>query len=172
MKLLWLVALAGCCTGCERSLKLGDYGLGNGPPDGYDAAAGTCAATCSTAPGTLLTFASDAELGQGLIGVWRICGGAYAMFAGAPSDTIGAEFTPPLRSDAGTVRSFLYLLTQGPAGPVRGAGFDYQLTYEISDGVLYCHSTFGGYGMSIQYSPCPRKWQLEGPAGKGTLVPF
>jgi hypothetical protein len=172
MKLLWLLALTGILAACDRSLKLGDHGLGNGSPGMYDAGQGTCPATCSTPPGTLLTFASDNALEQGLIGVWRICDGAYAMFAGAPSDTIGVELTPPVRSDAGTVRSFMYLLTQGPAGPVRGAGFDYQLTYEISDGVLYCHATSGGYGMSIQYSPCPREWQLEGPAGKGIIVPF
>jgi hypothetical protein len=160
---------------CDRSLKVGDHGAGNGAPGVYDGSvAGTCPATCSSPAGSFATSASDYELAAELIGVWRICDGAYGIFF-APSDVIGVELAP--HPSAGPLVGDLYLLTQGPSGPVRGAGFDYQLMYSIDDGVLYCHPTYNsGFSVGMKYSPCPRQWHMDngwsGDGHAGTLVPF
>ena len=72
---------------------------------------------------------------------------------GAPSDTVGIEYTAD---------QHMYYLVDGPNGPTRGAGFAYQLTYEVLDGgQLDMHpvpnATFFG---SLSYSPCPREIQI------------
>ena len=71
---------------------------------------------------------------------------------------------------------------QGSTGPVRGAGFDYQLTYDVSPGTpghwqLNMHpAPNSGFGGSFRYSPCPREFELSGgsvsPSDKAILVPF
>jgi hypothetical protein len=50
----------------------------------------------------------------------------------------------------------MYFLRKGASGPVRGGGPEYQQTYLVSDGVLYCHTKDGGYAVGLKYSPCPR----------------
>ena len=172
MKLSRMLIFANALAACDTSLKLGNYSPGVSDPGVYDAGAGTCSATCSTPAGLVASFASDAELQAGIIGIWQFCNGAHGIIPGSPSDTIGVEFAPETTSDAGLTLSRMYFLTRGPSGPVRGPGFDYQLTYVIDDGILYCRSANGGNGFSIKYSPCPREWQIEGPAGRGIIVPF
>jgi hypothetical protein len=76
----------------------------------------------------------------------------------------------------------MYYLVQGSTGPVRGAGFDYQLTYDVSpEGQghwqLNMHpAPNSGFGGSFRYSPCPREFELSGgsvsPSDKAILVPF
>jgi hypothetical protein len=99
-------------------------------PDIVDGAAGTC----STPAGTVQIFASDDVAWSALVGVWQICDGAYSIFVGALSDTIGVEFEPPSPNgadDASSRRGNLYFLTRGASGPVREVGFDCEWTYEV-----------------------------------------
>jgi hypothetical protein len=177
-----LVALSGLLAGCEHpGLGIRAANQTGGTPGVYDAPDGTCSATCSTPPGPILLYEdfaqSDALLRAGLVGVWQICNGAYSVFHDVPSDTIGVEFAPPPDADASFPEGNLFFLTRGPAGPVRGVGFEYQQTYVVSEGVLYCHMSYNaGDGWEIKYSPCPREWQIEysysGPIRQATLVPF
>jgi len=181
-ELLGLVMLAGWLAACEQHA----FGRGGpkpnaGSPGAYDAGDDTCPATCSTPPGTILLYEgnddSDERLRAGLVGAWQICFGAYSVFLWAPSDTIGVEFAPAPVVDAAWPEANMFFLTAGPSGPVRGAGFEYEQTYVLSGGVLYCHDSYNsGNGWEIKYSPCPREWQIEysysGPVRKATLVPF
>ena len=186
-ELRWMLALAGLLTACEhQGLNRGSPKTNGGNPGVYDAGDGACSATCSTPPGTIQLYegnaASNDELWAGLIGVWQICSRAYEVFLAAPSDTIGVEFAPPSTEDASVPQGNLFFLTRGPSGPVRGGGFDYQQTYEVDRGVLYCHTSYSsGLGFSIKYSPCPREWQVDatnatylsaGSRRRATLVPF
>jgi hypothetical protein len=167
MRLLGSIAIAGLVAsvlaGCEHH-ALGrryPYQTGSGTPGVYDAGDSACAATCKTPLGTFLDQPADADLWAGIVGVWRICSGNPAIFVEAPGDAIGVEFAPPLTDGASPLEGNLFFLTSGPSGPVRGAGFEYQQIYQISDGVLYCHASFNsGYDFQIHYSPCPRQWQI------------
>jgi hypothetical protein len=162
MRRVWLLSPVILLAACERPALGVRYPNQTGGNRGvYDAGDSACAATCSTAPGTIALYPSDAELWAGIVGVWKICSRAHPLFIDAPADTIGAEFAPP--SDVGFSDPVgnLFFLTNGPTGPVRGAGFEYQQMYQISDGVLYCHDSYNsGYDFGLKYSPCPRVWEL------------
>jgi hypothetical protein len=173
MKLPCLLAFLGLLGACEHHAPLRPSG---GNPGVYVAPDGTCPATCSTPSGSSQSFASDADGWAALLGAWRMCAGAHSLFADAPADTIGVEFAPPhtdLGYDAAAVRGNLYFLTQGPSGPVRGGGFDYQQTYTYGDGVLFCQPYYNSiYSFNPKYSPCPRAWQLQNGGRVALLVPF
>ena len=192
MKLLWLLSLAGLLAACGRT-PLDPHGLtqagggagtadaGNPPQTGGrpgidDAGQGTCYATCSTPPGPVQIYPSNAELAAGLVGVWRICSGGPSLFTGAPSDTIGVEFAPGFANSDLGIEGDVYFLKKGPSGPVRGQGADYQQTYEVDEGVIYCRSTSRDIGsdFSLKYSPCPREWWFENEYRwqTGTLASF
>ena len=181
-ELLGILAVAGLLAACEQhALGRGSPKPNAGSPGAYDGGDDTCSATCSTPPGTVLLYEgnadSDAKLRAGIIGVWQICFGAYSVFHWAPADTIGVEFAPPSPNDATWPEGNMFFLTAGPSGPVRGGGFEYEQTYLLDRGVLYCHSSYNsGDGWDIKYSPCPREWQIDysysGPEQKATLVPF
>jgi len=177
MRLLWLLVLASLLAACEENYPPSHRypNQTGGSPSVYVAADGTCPATCSTPPGAILLDPSDAELRAGLLGVWRFCAGASSSFPDAPSDTIGVEFAS-LPGDTGYSAGNLFFLTSGPSGPVRGAGFEYQQIYNVTDGVLYIHPSYNsGRSLGAKYSPCPREWQfaLWGDFdNKGTVVPF
>jgi hypothetical protein len=188
MQIFWLLPLAGLLATCGRTPleptgptqtgggtggsvtnpgnptrtggSLGDGGAGDG----------TCYGTCSTPPGPVATLPSDAELLAGLVGVWRICSGGPSLFTGAPSDTIGVEFAPPVADSGPDIEGDMYFLRKGPSGPVRGPGSDYQQTYMLDDGVLYCT----GNDFGLKYSPCPREWWFENEYrhNAGTLASF
>jgi hypothetical protein len=72
----------------------------------------------------------------------------------------------------------MYYLVQGPSGPVRGAGFDYQLTYDVSpEGPGFFQLNMhpapnSGFGGSFRYSPCPTEFEILGMFGKVILVRF
>ncbi len=174
MKLCWMPLLAVGLVGCQRSPTAGNHG-GGGEPASADADAGACGASCSTPAGQLQYFESNDEIWDALVGVWKICG-SLRTFAAPPSDTIGVEFTAPYEiDDAGVKTGRLYFLTQGPSGPVRGAGFDYQEIFEVLYGQIYCHpTTNSGYNLDVAYSPCPREWAVYNGEGEGSavLIPF
>jgi hypothetical protein len=194
MKLFWLLPLAGLLATCGRTpldptgpIPAGGISGGSdanpvnptqtgGSPAVGDASGGTCYATCSTPPGPIQVWPSNADLLAGLLGVWRICSGGPAIFTGAPSDTIGVEFAPPTPDGGPDIEGDMYFLRRAPSGPVRGPGSDYQQTYLLDDGVLYCHSIPKkiGYGLSLKYSPCPREWWFasEDWNHTGTLASF
>jgi hypothetical protein len=108
------------------------------------------------------------------LGSWRICYGGHEIFTDAPSDTIGVEFAPLTSGATADIEGDMYLLRQGPLGPVRGPGSDYQQTYIIGGGVVYCHSKLAGYAIGLKYSPCPREWWFENDATNhaGPLASF
>jgi hypothetical protein len=177
MKLLGMLTLASLLAACEHPALSRRYPYQTGGSTGvYDAGDSACSATCKTPPGTVQIYPSDADLWAGIVGVWQICAGAYSIFIDAPSDTIGVEFAPPSTDVASDPVGNLFFLTRGPSGPVRGAGFDYQQLYQVSDGVLYCHGSYNsGYDLGLKYSPCPREWEMAtwgNPNTAGTLVPF
>jgi hypothetical protein len=171
MKLLCIVALGGLLVACEHEASQRPAGTS---PGSYAAAEGTCPANCSAPAATPQSFASDGEAGAALVGVWRICADAASLFFRAPADTIGVEFAPSQAEwtyDAASGIGNLYFLTQGPSGPLRGVGFEYQQTYEIRDGELLCHG-YPGSSFWAAYSPCPQQWQLDSGGETALLVPF
>ncbi len=63
------------------------------------------------------------------------CSGAENLQS-LPADVIGMEFGPagPETNPAGTTTGgALYLLIQGPSGPVRGTGNEFAIKYDVSD---------------------------------------
>jgi len=120
-----------------------------------------------------------------MAGLWQICAGAGRTFPSAPSDTIGVEYTlgsAMPTANGSTVGGNMYYLVQGATGPERGAGFDYQLTYDVSpegpgQWQLNMHPMpNSGFGGSFRYSPCPRELEISGgsvsPSDRAILVPF
>ncbi len=163
---------------------LGGLGAGTSTTPGMQDA-GNCISNCSTPAGTVQTFSSVSEVYSALVGLWQICPGSGNTYPGAPADTIGVEYgqaSSQVTSNGSTVGGNMYYLVQGAAGPVRGSGFNYQLTYNVSpEGTnlfqLNMHPMpNAGFGGSFRYSPCPREFQIEGgsanPTSSATLVPF
>jgi hypothetical protein len=157
--------------------------------DPTQSGADTCSATCDDTAGLVAMLPTTQEFYTAIIGRWRICGGGQGAFGGAPSDVVGVEYAEPTVVDIPNYGQFLrgdmFYLVDSPDGPVHGAGFDYQLTYDVSpqdpaEGPpvqLNMHpDPNSGFGGSFRYSPCPRQWQLSGgsanPAGKAILVPL
>jgi hypothetical protein len=146
---------------------------GSAAPDG-----GMCpvTATCSTPAGMVqTTFSSQAEVYSIFVGKWRICAGGDISFPGIPKDAIGVEYdAPPDLASNGN----MYYLVQGADGPVRGQGFDYQLTYNLypegpNSYQLDMYQN-GGFGGAWRYSPCPKELQIEQTEGsaEALLVPL
>jgi hypothetical protein len=137
---------------------------------GDDGGTATCGATCSTPAGTVQAFTSVADIYAAMAGTWQICSGAPLWTSvGAPADVIGVEYGPAsssLTANGTTVGGNMYYLVAGPSGPIRGSGFAYQLTYDISpEGPssfqLNMHpAPNSGFPGSVRYSPCPTELQL------------
>jgi len=145
----------------------------------------TCPATCDTPAGTVYTFSSDVQAAAALTGQWQLCAGKGNTFPTAPSDTIGVEYGPASvqqRAYGTAIGGDMYYLVAGPNGPQRGAGFDYQLTYDVTplgpgSFQLNMHPTpNSGFGGSPRYSPCPQEFEISGgsaaPGDRAILVPF
>jgi hypothetical protein len=81
---------------------------------------------------------------------------------------IGVEYGPASSTptSVSTAGGNMYYLVAGPSGPIRGNGFAYQLTYDISpEGgssfQLNMHpAPNSGFGGGVRYSPCPTELQL------------
>jgi hypothetical protein len=150
----------------------------------------SCVATCCTPAGTIRPFTSAAEVYSAVFGRWQFCSGLDNWHGiGAPGDAIGVEFAAfpidiTICKDGGTrcPSGDMYFLVQGPSGPVRGSGFAYQWTYDVSpeggSGSYYQFSMHpapnGGQGSSLLYSPCPEEIEFAqlGYKGGGTVVRF
>ncbi len=163
-------------TGGKPDSSGGAVGTG-GTLVSSDGGESTCRATCSTPAGTVQnTFSSQEEVYSIFVGQWQLCPGGSAVFPGIPSDVIGIEYdAPPDMSSNGN----MYYLVQGSSGPVRGVGFDYQLTYNLypEGGSAYQLDMYqsGGFGtMEWRYSPCPKELQIPQMYGsaKALLIPF
>jgi hypothetical protein len=174
----------GRATGSSGSGGASSGGAGGGSSGGAGGGS-TCAATCATPAGTVQGFSSVEEVYAALVGLWQICPGAGRTFPTAPPDTIGVEYgpaSPAPTPNGSTAGGNMYYLVQGAAGPVRGAGFDYQLTYDVSpEGPgafqLNMHpAPNSGFGGTFRYSPCPREFEISGgsanPGDRAILVPF
>jgi hypothetical protein len=138
---------------------------GSNPTDG-----GVCYAACGTPAGTVQAFSSNIEVYAALVGSWQICSGGGKVFANAPEDTRGIEFGPP-----GEKGGDVYYLVQGASGLERGAGFDYQLTYDVSQSgsflQLNLHPTpNSGFAPSFRFSPCPTQWQMGAMYGSDKVI--
>jgi hypothetical protein len=141
-------------------------------------------ATCPPA-GTVQQTTSLGQAYAQVENTWLICSGKE-NFPGAPADVIGLEFQTVLAPESCVANSRtgctgnLYYLVQGSSGPVRGSGFAYQLTYDISpEGAQYQLNMYpdpnSGFGSSFLYSPCPKELELpnvgyENPQPAATLV--
>lgn len=149
--------------------------------------AASCTATCSTPAGTVQPFECVDQVYGWVAGQWQFCTPAPWLAAGAPSDSIGVEFAPvslanaECEVDSGVTcpTGDMYFLVQGTSGPVRGSGFAYQWTYDVSlEGSSYqfnMHPTpNSGTGGSLLYSPCPTEIDFTelGYSAGGVLVPF
>jgi hypothetical protein len=115
-------------------------------------------------------FTSVADIYAAMAGTWQICSGdSLWRSVGAPADVIGVEYGPAstaATANGSTVGGNMYYLVAGPSGPVRGSGFAYQLTYDISpEGPssfqLNMHAApNSGFSGGVRYSPCPTELQL------------
>jgi hypothetical protein len=96
---------------------------------------------------------------------------------------IGVEYAAPTltpTTDGAFLSGNMYYLVDSPDGAVRGAGFDYQLTYDVSPQdpaqgppeQLNMHAVpNSGFGDGFRYSPDPRQWQLNTGEANAVLVP-
>jgi hypothetical protein len=147
------------------SMAMGGAGVTGAAGATTPAVALACAATCDTPMGSAVSISSN----DFLAGRWRICAGLDQWTKlGAPADTIGVEYTPD---------GHMYYLVNGPTGPVRGAGFAYQLTYDVlPTGQLNMHpAPNAGFFGTASVSPCPRVLAIAPFAYDAmgtTLVPF
>jgi hypothetical protein len=134
-----------------------------------------CGATCGHPGGTSQMLLDASDIYAALAGSWRVCSGWPSGFA--PSNVVGVEFGPASTApsfNGGTVGGNLYYLVDGPSGPVRGQGFDYQLTYDVSEAQLNIHpSPNSGLGGPVAFSSCPAWLDLGiGYGPSSVLVPF
>jgi hypothetical protein len=152
-----------------------DASVDGGPP----------AAVCGVTPGASVVFATAQSACDAFGGLWRVCSGAENLQS-LPADVIGMEFGPagPETNPAGTTTGgALYLLIQGPSGPVRGTGNEYAIKYDVSDeGPLryqlnihpFCGGTSCGFGGQFSYSAAPKllEFQVDFGTGEVGLAPF
>jgi hypothetical protein len=158
----------------------GSGGVGGTAGSGGGAGANeVCGATCSTPAGTLAKLTSAQQIYAAMNGRWLFCG---AWLGPAPTDVIGVEFGPASSEPTpggGTVGGDMYYLVAGPSGPVRGSGFAYQLTYDVSSSgssfQLNMHpAPNSGFGGTFRYSPCPKEAEIvfvSTASGSTVLVP-
>jgi len=174
----WFVACAGlggalAMAACEPAIALGTASPGSG--GGTTGATTTSASTgtvttggvlvsCSTPAGTAQVLGSLDDVYAMLEGDWWLC---PPTFPAAPSDAIGIRFAPGSSArDGGTEGGLAYFLVQGPTQPEPGAGFAYQLTYDVSilEGSVF-QLTFDAVGGSwfgpITYSSSPKELEVD-----------
>jgi hypothetical protein len=105
-------------------------------------------------------------------GRWLVCGGVRETFnRTAPMDAVGVDFEALPNGGSGK----MYYLIAGPMGYVRGAGFAYELTYDISPlgkaFQLNIHpAPNSGFGGSPRYSACPRQLSMFVTQGTEALL--
>jgi hypothetical protein len=179
-------ALAGGSSGADLpgggSDGVSSPGVGTGGSTG-----GSNSPACAVPAGTVATLDTTEKFYAAIVGRWLICAGGPSAFSGVPANVIGVEYDAPnpTPTNEGTIlRGNMYDLVDSPDGVVRGAGFDYQGTYDVSpqdpaDGPpvqLDMHpAPNSGFGGPFRYSPSPRQWLLgfgsADPGGSALLVP-
>jgi hypothetical protein len=156
---------AGVLVSCTPSVELGAEGMGGAGAAVGEGAGG--AVSCSAPAGTVEVLTSLPDVYAALEGEWQLC---PPTFPAAPANAIGIEFGPGSSAltapDGSSAGGLAYFLVQGSNGPVRGAGFAYQLTYDVSpeggsDFQLNIHpAPNSGFGGSFRYSPSPRQFAI------------
>lgn len=157
---------------CAPSVEPGGGGGAPGAERNLDAPS----VACDTPAGMIEPLTSVSDVYAAIEGRWRLC---PPTFGDAPADAIalelGAASSAPTPGGS-TVGGFAYFLVSGPSGPVRGEGFAYQLTYDVSpEGPgafqLNIHPTpSSGFGGGFIYSPSPRELQVNQDANPGTVL--
>jgi hypothetical protein len=149
---------------------------------------GSCHSTCCTPAGTVEPITSAQAMYDAIAGRWLFCNVAAlrAALSTVPADVVGVEFGPGVVADAscGVVGGpncgggNMYFLVQGPSGLARGAGFNYQWTYDVSTSSgsapqFNIHpGPNSGTVLFLRYSPCPREFQVMFyPQGESVMVP-
>jgi hypothetical protein len=160
-------------VGCIPDAGASDSGSGGSALTACDAGvapsadgATSCGATCCTPAGTVEPATSLDQAYAQVAGRWVDCGQQFQR-AGAPADVVGVELVP-ITVDAGACTTGcgnMFYLVQGTSGVVRGNGFAYQLTYDISPNgaafQLNMHpAPNSGFGSAFRYSPCPRELEM------------
>lgn len=188
---LGLLAAMSGGLGCSGTTRIGDDSGGgaagqsktDGLPSTLDLTppANTCPAACEDPAGTVLErFDGIEQFYQHIVGRWRVCSGVNTFIG--PDDIVGVEYEAPTLTakDNGSLwQGNMYYLVEGPGGPERGKGFDYQLKYDVGPQVGGTPNSLnmtsnGTFVAHFRYSPCPRQWLLNGyqyPEG-ALLVPL
>lgn len=162
-------------------------GSSGGPPATLDLAEpkGTCATTCEDAATSIHNLNTLDEFYSHLVGRWLICSGGANTFQ-KPADAIGVEYEAPELVDSpygGKLwQGNMYYLVDSKDGPVRGKGFQYLLTYDVSpqNGGFLSRLNMHPAPTSVipamfKYSTCPRQWLITGEAAQDAgalLVPI
>jgi len=175
---------AGGATGGEGGAGAtggADPGSGSG---GASGGGPTCRATCATALGPLEVFHSKEDANKALAGRWQICSKSASSFPPTiPSDVIGFEAEPntePSEAAGWSTDGTLHYLVEGPGGPMRGPGFDYQVSYRfiMRGGVVIDVDLFrlpnAVVTNQLVFSTCPRRWDfgLDNISTHAVLAPF
>ena len=201
MKTILITLATTCCvSACGSNVDVGGFAAlaaagsgGTGESSGSPAAAGSGGAAggsnlaaCAVPAGTAATLDTTAKFYAAIVGRWLICPGGLSAFGEAPANVIGVEYEAPTTTTDldGLLWGNMYYLVDSPDGVVRGAGFDYQLTYDVSpqdpaEGPpvqFNMHPTpNSGFAYGFTYSPSPRQWYLHDGSpnheASGTLVP-
>jgi hypothetical protein len=187
-----LLAIVACSGSTSPGGGTGASGAGGAPGWTYGGAGGdyptladgapNCAATCTTPAGTVQLLSSFQDVAAALAGRWRICSDGprpEGVYTNAPFGTIGIDFGPLTDDTVGGARGTWYYLVQGPTGPVRGDGTDYQREFFTSPDGYETQITGDGTRSTtfMRYSACPREIEMTGMGGgpgeaKALLVPF
>jgi hypothetical protein len=175
---------AGGATGGEGGAGAtggADPGSGSG---GASGGGPTCRATCTTTLGPLEVFHSKEDANNVLAGRWQICSKTASSFPPTlPSDVIGFEAEPntePFQPAGWSTDGTLHYLVEGPGGPMRGPGFDYQVSYRfvMRGGVVSDVDLFrlpnAVVTNQLVFSTCPRRWNfgLDNTPTHAALAPF
>jgi hypothetical protein len=155
-------------------LACGGTTLDVGSLDAGTDSGGSCVVACAVPAGPVQKFTSNRAASDAFVGTWRICSSFGTLF---PSDATGLEFGPVSGADdAGTAGGALYILVEAPSGPMRGAGFAYEYTYDVSglpaeSPQLSVHeASGGGNGGQFAFSACPRELELTLDVAPGLIA--
>ena len=144
---------------------------GSGATGGTGGSGGTCRAGCNVPAGPLRDFSSVDEVYAALAGLWQICPTTGVAFD-APRDAIGVEYVAPKPGGGGD----MFYLVPGPTGPIRGTGFAYQRTYDVSfvAGRFQLNTQRPAVVASatLRYSPCPEQFEVNVSAMVGLIARF
>ncbi len=190
--LVCAVATAACAPQVELGVQTttsggqpgtGGYGGAGGGGSGTGGTFGVggyAPVSCSTPAGTIEMLPNVADAAAVLQGDWRLCPSTPG-FGVVPADTVGIRFAAASAVPDGAdqlVTGLAYALVQGATGPEPGAGFAYQLTYDVEGGPTVSGYSMeldilgpsGGNGGLFQFSPSPREVQFALDVAPGQVL--